>query len=307
MTMLTRPRLEAKKCANAARWLRTIWGQRKQLPQLPGHFYSPVYSPTDVERFREQRAALIANQDLPGIDLHVADQLALLAELDQYHDQSYFTGPTQTSHRYRFENDYFTWGDAVFYRALIAHIRPGLIVEIGSGHSTALALDALTDFGIDAAMTLIEPHPERLESVLSAEDLARFTLHRSDAQTVDLKVFDDLRSGDILFVDSSHVTRLGSDVNRIVFDVLGRLPAGVWIHFHDICYPFEYPLEWVEGFRAWNEAYLLRAFLEFNPSFSIALWVNYLTVHHPEELRQRFDPALAHRDGGGSMWLRKVR
>ncbi len=307
MAILKRAKSEARRVADAVSWLRAMWVRRKQLPQLPGHFYSPVYGPTDVDRFREQRAAQLADEDLPGIDLHVADQLALLAELAQYHDAAYFVGAAPTSNRYRFENDYFTWGDAVFYRTLIAHIRPSRIVEIGSGYSTALALDTLDDFAIDATMTLIEPYPERLETVLSPADLARVKLLRADAQTVDLGVFDQLQPGDILFVDSSHVTRLGSDVNRLVFDVLGRLPAGVWIHFHDICYPFEYPLEWIEEFRAWNEAYLVRAFLEFNSSFCIALWVNYLTVHHPEKLRSRFAPALDHPDGGGSLWLRKVR
>ena len=114
-------------------------------------------------------------------------------------------------------------------------------------------------------------------------------------QSIPLAVFEGLESGDVLFVDSTHVTKRGSDVNRIFFEILPALPVGVIIHFHDIFYPFEYPDNWMHEGRGWNEAYLLRAFLEYNDAFEILLWNSMLV-------------AMGHLTGdGGSIWLQKVR
>ncbi len=109
-----------------------------------------------------------------------------------------------------------------------------------------------------------------------------------------LSVFQSLNSGDVLFVDSTHVTKLGSDVNRIFFEILPALASGVIVHFHDIFYPFEYPRAWVREGRGWNETYLLRAFLEYNEAYEVLLWAHMLGIEG--RLAQ---PA-------GSIWLRKV-
>jgi hypothetical protein len=112
-----------------------------------------------------------------------------------------------------------------------------------------------------------------------------------------------LRSGDVLFVDSSHVAKIGSDVNSLFFDVLPNLAPGVVVHVHDIHYPFEYPKDWVFEGRAWNEAYLLRAFLTMNTDYEILLFNSYLSCFHIDEVAQlmpgwRINP-------GGSIWLRR--
>jgi hypothetical protein len=121
---------------------------------------------------------------------------------------------------------------------------------------------------------------------------------------VDPSVFAALGPGDILFIDSTHVCKPGSDVEFLFSRVLPALAAGVYVHVHDIFYPFEYPKEWVEEGRAWNEAYLLAAFLQYNRAFRVEFWGQYLQHFH----RERFaaDLPLYLRDPGGSIWLRKV-
>jgi hypothetical protein len=107
----------------------------------------------------------------------------------------------------------------------------------------------------------------------------------------------------VLFVDSSHVAKVGSDVNRIVIEILPALARGVWVHFHDVFYPFEYPREWVEAGRAWNEGYLLRAFLQYNRAFSVQLFPTFLARFHPDRFAGGMSPCL--RNPGGALWLRK--
>jgi hypothetical protein len=121
---------------------------------------------------------------------------------------------------------------------------------------------------------------------------------------VDASIFKALGQNDILFVDSTHVSKTGSDVNRILFEILPSLNRGVIIHFHDIFYPFEYPKEWVldwAGF-GWNEIYILRAFLTNNPNYTILLFNTFLEHFHKEWFLQHMPLCL--RNTGGSLWIK---
>jgi hypothetical protein len=89
-----------------------------------------------------------------------------------------------------------------------------------------------------------------------------------------MEIFCGLEENDILFIDSTHVTKINSDVNKIIFEILPKLQKGVLIHFHDIFWPFEYPQTWIREGMFWNEAYILRAFLEYNNSFEIGRWTH---------------------------------
>ena len=91
-------------------------------------------------------------------------------------------------------------------------------------------------------------------------------------QNVKLIEFEKLEPNDLLFIDSSHISKIGSDLNYLLFEVLPSLKPGVIIHFHDILYPFEYPYEWIEKGIYWNEAYLLKAFLMHNKNYEILLF-----------------------------------
>jgi hypothetical protein len=152
-------------------------------------------------------------------------------------------------------------------------------------------------------VTLIEPHPERLESVVGDVASTGATVLADRVQDVDPTVFEELGANDILFVDSSHVVKAGSDVQLILLHVLPRLQPGVVIHFHDVFYPFEYPRAWLERALSWNEAYMLRAFLAFNPEFEILLFNSYLGSHHREAVTEALP--LWGRDPGSSIWLRR--
>jgi hypothetical protein len=112
-----------------------------------------------------------------------------------------------------------------------------------------------------------------------------------------------LEANDILFIDSSHVSKAGSDVNHLFFTVLPRLKPGVLVHVHDVFYPFEYPLGWLRQGRAWNELYLLRAFLQYNTAFEMLFFNSFLWKHHKEQLAAKL-PRMA-TNPGGSIWLRK--
>ena len=153
-------------------------------------------------------------------------------------------------------------------------------------------------------MTFIEPDPDRLYSLLSPDDrsIATVLVHR--VQEVSLSVFDQLEAQDLVFIDSSHVAKIGSDVTFILLRILPRLKRGVLVHFHDIFYPFSYPLSWIREGRAWNESLFLRAFLVGNSQFQLVAFNSYAGYSFPEVFRDRF-PAFLNKTGG-SMWIRKV-
>jgi hypothetical protein len=121
---------------------------------------------------------------------------------------------------------------------------------------------------------------------------------------VGLDPFLALERNDILFIDSSHVVKIGSDVNFLLGEVLPRLRPGVYVHVHDIFYPFEYPEAWIAEGRVWGEAYALKAFLTFNATFEIVLFNTYLERFHREIFEREMPLCL--RNEGGSIWLRRL-
>jgi hypothetical protein len=262
---------------------RILWGreggrtERPPVAYAPGHYYSTLPSRRDID---EQ-----AHFEIVGIDLRRNEQLVLLEKLNT-------TDPTGP--RYKPNNGWFPGTDAAIYQAMIRYYEPTRVIEVGSGWSTA----ALFDTGAAQHVTLIEPYPDRVHHVLSTEDLARCDLLETRLQDVPLSIFQELSSGDVLFVDSTHVAKLGSDVNRIFFEILPALSSGVIVHFHDIFHPFEYPETWVRAGRGWNETYLLRAFLEYNEAFEILLWAHMLQTTG--------DLAVHLEEGLSSIWLKKV-
>ena len=217
--------------------------------------------------------------------------------------------PVQQTQKYRYfsENDWYGLGDAAVYFALIRLFKPKRIIEVGSGFSSAVALDTSDHFlngMID--FTFIDPSPERLRSLLGAYHDSKVKVLTQTVQTIPVNEFAALASGDILFIDSTHVLKTGSDVSFELFSVLPSLKSGVVIHFHDVFWPFEYPKEWViDDNRSWNELYALRAFLMNNSDYEILFFNHYFAnVHRAKVLEDC--PNLAGGLGGG-LWLRKLR
>jgi hypothetical protein len=277
-----------------------------QLPTIrfvpPGHFYSPLPDLNEVENQVERIYRFPQPDD--GVDLKDEEQLCLLEALFSYYPKFCWKEQPTDNLRYWLTNDYFGWGDAVILFGLLQHFAPKNVIEIGSGFSSALMLDTNEIFcDGQIQFSFIEPHAERLRQLLRPIDRPRVRLYEMEVQKVPLEVFDQLATNDILFVDSSHVAKIGSDVNHILFQIAPRLKTGVLLHFHDVFYQFEYPMDWIREGRAWNEAYVLRAFLQYNSQFEILMFNNF-AVHRWQEYVLERAPLMA-KNSGSSLWLRK--
>jgi hypothetical protein len=152
-------------------------------------------------------------------------------------------------------------------------------------------------------LTFVDPHPEKLYELMRKSDRARYEVISSTVQALAMDQFDSLERNDILFVDSSHVGKIGSDVLHILFEILPRLQDGVIVHFHDVHWPFEYPRWWIEDGRAWNEAYFLRALLMYNKVLKIRYFNGYIAEVHSQLLSDHMPRCLKH--PGSSLWLQK--
>ena len=232
------------------------------------------------------------------LDLRVEEQLALadlIAPKWPEFSQSWsrFTNPT---------NGVFGLCDGAVYYSMLTTVRPKRIVEVGSGFSSAIALDVRDQELQDLQLTFVDPNPVRLYELLRENDYAQATIHRDLVQNVPLEVFDILDKDDILFIDSSHVSGKGSDVNFLFFQVLPRLQSGVIVHLHDIFFPFEYPDVWTDC--PFNEMYLLQAFLSYNNVFQIMFFNSWYWREHNDAVRRYFPEGAIGRPG--SIWLRKT-
>lgn len=270
-----------------------------------GHFYSPIPNLGEI-RTRQSSIFADAGKNIEGIELNERKQLALLKKFKFYYKEMRFSEDSSSERRYYFENPMYSYADAIFLHCMIRHAMPKRIIEVGSGFSSAMMLDTNDlHFNGKINLTFIEPYPETLNSLLTAKDKKSCTILSSPIQNIDLAVFKSLRANDILFIDSTHVSKVGSDVNHLFFKILPMLPKGVFIHFHDIFYPFEYPEQWVMEGRAWNEAYLLRAFLQYNKTFEIVAFSTFLANYHRSFLAREMPLCL--KNTGGSIWLKKLK
>lgn len=268
----------------------------------PGHFYSPL--PSDAE-VAEAYARGGFGPPFAGVDLAGTEQLALLEKLAVHYAGQPFPEKAAPGRRYFLDNPSYGHFDGLMLYCMLRHLSPRRIIEVGSGFSSAAMLDT-NELAMDGRMelTFIDPDMTRLRALLRPDDAGRVHLIEKRVQEVPLEVFARLGDGDVLFIDSSHVSKIGSDVNRLYFDVLPALARGVHVHIHDVAGNLEYPREWFAEGRAWNEQYLLRAFLMFNRTFRIELFTGWLFDHH----RAFFDAhmPLCARGGGGQIWLRRV-
>ena len=237
----------------------------------PIHYYEPIpdFSAITSEQLERRR-------QFPAIDFRWDKQVELLRELAVYRSE------LQELDNKDFENDYFAGFDAAVYYALIRHLRPRRVIEIGSGYSTRFADKALTKNADGATLTCIEPNPDRLNGLAH-----RVELIQKRVEEMDVDLFSQLEANDILFIDSSHTVKFGSDVCYEFLEVLPVLQPGVWVHVHDIFLPHDYPAEWILKRRlALNEQYLLEAFLSFNREFQVALANHWLTLDHAEVVNE---------------------
>jgi predicted O-methyltransferase YrrM len=270
-----------------------------------GHFHSPVVDPTTVVAYVDRELRLMPS-DIPGITLDVTAMRALWLANITFIQGTPFRDEKTTENRYSYVGGPFPPGDAIVLRMMMASCRPRRIVEIGSGFSSACMLDSAEHIGIpDFKLICIEPNPARLKSLLREDDFRRVSIIENFVQDVPIDMVDSLERNDILFIDSTHVMKTGSDVHHEFFNLLPRLKPGVIIHFHDIMYPFEYPRKWIfEDNYSWNEAYILRSFLMYNEEFSVLFWNSLFARQFRKEIHREFPPFL--RNPGGSIWLQRL-
>jgi len=265
----------------------------------PVDYYQPIPDTrTLAPELWERRSALV------GIDLNVATQLELLRTAFPGFRHEYEQLPREPpADRTRFHlgNQYFDGTDALACYCMIRHFRPRRIVEVGSGFSTRILAEAALRNG-ETSLVAVDPYADE---IVSHGFPGLSEVRRQRLEELDASVFDVLDSKDVLFVDSSHVSRIGGDVNFVFLDVIPRLRPGVLVHVHDVFLPGEYPKEWVlEKGRFWNEQYLLQAFLAFNDAWEVLLANHYLGSEHRDALITAFPTAPWW--GGGSFWMRHV-
>ncbi|HEV8020980.1 MAG TPA: class I SAM-dependent methyltransferase [Candidatus Lustribacter sp.] len=279
--------------------------ERRSLPNLyvvPGHFYSPIVNPAELHHYL--RALANIGPEIAGVSIDRDAMIALWERLLPFLTTCPFSDAPAPGYRYGYDNQAFGYGDAVVLQAMLRHRRPKRLIEIGSGHSSACTLDTVDQF-MDGAceVTLIEPHPKRVRALLG-DRAGGVRIIESAVQRVPEAVFAELEAGDVLFIDSTHVLRTGSDVFYELFEILPRIASGVAVHFHDMFWPFEYPSNWIlEDNRSWNELYAVRAFLTNNDLWKIIFFSDYLTKIEHERV-ERDLPRFA-QSSGSSLWLER--
>lgn len=275
----------------------------------PGHYYSPI---PDLDDIRKRKSVIFKKSDvnLKGIDLRKEAQFELLNSFKEYYKEiPYdFENASKTDTRYQVKGAWYRYSDVVMLYGMLRHFKPKRIIEVGSGYSSAVMLDVNDLFlNKECAMTFIDPYPERLLGLLNENDKKQHRILANIIQDVNLDLFRTLEANDILFIDSSHVSKTGSDLNHLMFEILPLLKPGVIIHFHDIYYPFELPEHWVLNRKwFWNENYLLRAYLTDNQTYKIINFNSFLHGEYRNWLSDNMPACLIDDKDCGSIWLQKV-
>jgi len=243
---------------------------------------------------------------LPGLRLDPEAQLRLLAdELGSYAAE--FTAPRKADRPgdYYLDNGYYGGADAAVLHAMIRWTKPRRILELGGGFSTlvsAAACRANGQEGHPVEMLSVDPAPR----VEMPEHLSGYVRQeRADVHGLGLRPFLDLEAKDVLFIDTSHSVKLGSEVNFLFLEVFPLLRPGVLVHIHDVFLPYEYPRDWFLGGMHLNEQYLLHALLVESPHWEVLLALHALKREHPARVGHSIDYLDDPGYGPAAMWLRR--
>jgi predicted O-methyltransferase YrrM len=270
----------------------------------PNHFYEPIPDTRDLKD-----ELWINRSELIGIEINEEKQINLLFQFSSKFKNEYESFPrfrTPIPYQYYLNNGSFESVDGEILWCMIRYFKPKRIFEIGSGNSTYLMAQAILknqEEGNECELTVFDPYPNK---IVMAGFPGLSKLVRTKVQEVPLSTFKELKENDILFIDSTHVLKIGSDVQYLYLEVLPRLNKGVLIHIHDIFLPAEYPKEWIlKECRFWTEQYILQAFLIFNDHFEVLWGGSYMHLNHPEKLEKAFSSYNRKSTWPGSFWIRK--
>lgn len=268
------------------------------------HYYEPLPNFAQITE-----AQVLQRRASKSIDWQLEAQVALVNQLSVYSPElQELANEPDSPAKFNFFNEFYFELDAAIYYAIVRQVKPSKIIEIGCGYSTQIAAKAIAknhQEGKAGKIICIEPYPQPQLTEANLE----IQLIPERLEEIDLNVFQQLDVDDILFIDSTHTVKFGSDVCREILDILPLISSGVWVHFHDIFFPYDYPPEWlIEQRRAWNEQYMLEAFLAYNHDFEIILANHWLSVDYPQEVAKLWAGVSDWKDAYhrcGSLWLRK--
>jgi len=266
----------------------------------PIHYYEPLpdFQSLNAEQINRRR-------DPAAIDLNWEQQLHLLRELSANYSEELRGLPRNGFNASDFDNDYFAAFDAAVYYSLIRHLTPRRVIEIGGGYSTRIAHRALSrnrEQGQQSVLTCIEPNPERL-----AGQEFEMELLEQRVEEIPTSFFSCLEANDILFIDSTHTVKFGSDVCYEFLEILPTLKPGVWVHVHDIFFPHDYPADWIlERRLALNEQYLLEAFLAFSDAFSVKMANHWISLDYQSVASELWPEDSAKTRLSSSFWMSRI-
>ena len=284
-----------------------IW-ERMGFHITRNHFYEPVPDTRTLGDDLWQKQS-----ELAGIDINEEGQINLLSLFSSKFKEEYESFPrnkTSVPYQYYVNNGAIESVDGEILYCMIRHFKPKNIFEIGSGNSTYLSAQAILKNKeekreYECELVSIEPYPN---DILKAGFPGFSKLIPKKAQEIPLSEFKKLTENDILFIDSSHVLKIGNDVQYEYLEILPRLNKGVIVHIHDIFLPAEYRKEWVlKDYIFWTEQYLLQAFLAFNDSFEILWGGSYIHLKHSDKLETAFSSYKRNERWPGSFWMKKIR
>ncbi|MGI8825090.1 MAG: class I SAM-dependent methyltransferase [Chloroflexota bacterium] len=276
-----------KDCLKAAYFHLYILGMRLGVAVIPVHYYS---SEPDIARLEKTKEAWSAPSSLAGIHVDLDEQARVLSDVCVPYRHEYAGNQTYLSAVQEGFGPGYGFIEAQALHGVIRHFRPKRIVEVGSGVSTACSLHATgmneRDTGNRAVVRCVEPFPSVHIRRLAREGAVE--LVDKPVQETSTSVFADLEANDVLFIDSSHVVKAGSDVVHIVLEILPRLNSGVVVHIHDIYFPYIYQRDLLQTFLHNNETPFVAAFLAFNPGFRILFSLSHLHYERTDSIRNTF-------------------
>ncbi len=271
----------------------------------PGHYYSPMY---DARQLAQRREQIWPQQprEMPDVEWRDKAQVELCEEV--FAAQPSFELRREESadpSEYWALNSQYPPLDAWVLAALLRHLRPTKMVEVGSGYSSLVTARVNREtFQAEMDFVCIEPYPRQflVDGVDGITDL-----RVEQIQDTPLELFEDLSDGDILFIDTSHTVKTGGDVVWLFHEIVPRLAPGVYVHIHDIPLPGDYPESWVMDGWGWNESYLVRSFLSYNNAFEIIWGSHYMLQNHRESVLRAFPEFSQYANrGGASLWIRRT-
>jgi SAM-dependent methyltransferase/predicted O-methyltransferase YrrM len=271
----------------------------------PGHYYSPMYDARELES-RRDRIWPSRPRATPDIDWRDQAQLDLCEDVFSASQLLEFrqdepVDPTE----YWALNDQYPPLDAWVLAGLVRHLRPTLMIEVGSGYSS-LVTARVNREQLDESMKFvcIEPYPRPFLTA-GVDGISELCVEQ--IQDTPAERFDELGDGDVLFIDTSHTVKTGGDVTWLFHEIVPRLAPGVYVHIHDIFLPGDYPEPWVMDGWGWNESYLVRSFLSYNSAFEVIWGSQYMTQQHPESVLRAFPGQRKYADrAGASLWIRRT-